>query len=229
VPKNKLLEFPGIEASGYASSYIVGEPITITKLYQFGDVNATTGIYQFIDYKGNLTSTPNPSTDRTVLVNTSPTLYGGFQNSFRFKSFELEFLFQFVKRKGPNYLFGNSAGAFTNINQPTSVLQRWQKPGDNTSIQKYNSNFSLFGQTGNAQFSDAGYADASFARLKNLSLSYAIPESWSRKAKFRNARLYIQGQNLITITHYIGLDPETLSSTSLPPLKVLTIGLQLGL
>jgi TonB-linked SusC/RagA family outer membrane protein len=230
VPKNKLLKFPGIETSAYASSYKIGEPITSTKLFQFAGVNSITGIYQFIDYKGDLTSSPDFTTDNTILINTSPVLYGGFQNTFRYKSFDLSILFQFVIRKGNNYYYGNPNGAAFNVNQPVSVLGRWQKDGDNTSIQRYYSNFGLYGQAFSAgQFSDAAFSDASFARLKNISLSWRIPNAFSKKAKIKDARLYIQGQNLVTITNYSGLDPETLSSTTLPPLKLLTVGLQLGL
>lgn len=229
MPKNELLEFPSIEASGYASSYTVGKPITISKVYPFAGVNPATGIFQFIDYKDNLTSSPNSSTDQTVLINTSSTFYGGFQNNFRYKSFELDFLFQFVKRKGRNYFFGNTNGASFNTNQPTTVLDRWQKPGDITSIQRYNLNTLHIQSLYASQFSDAGFSDASFVRLKNLSLSWSMPETWYKRAKLHNARLYIQGQNLLTITNYLGLDPETLSSTTLPPVKVVTVGLQIGL
>ncbi len=65
-------------------------------------------------------------------------------------------------------------------------------------------------------------------RLKNLSLSCQLPDKWRRKANLGTARIYVQGQNLVTITNYIGLDPETLSVASLLPLKMLTMGLQIG-
>lgn len=228
IPKNLLLKFPSIETTGYGSTYIVGEPITITKVYSFGGVDPSSGVYQFFDNKGNLTSAPDFSTDRTILINTAPIVFGGIKNNFKFGGVQLDFLFQFIKRKGLNYLFGNATGAYFNINQPISILNRWQKPGDKTSIQRYNSNFSLVNQSLYANESDASYADASFVRLKNLSLSYTMPESWYRGTKLNNVRLYMQGQNLFTITNYIGLDPETLSSTTLPTLKVFTIGLQMG-
>lgn len=229
VPRNQLLKFPGIETSSYGRLFIVGKPITLTKVYSFAGVDPSTGVYQFFDYKGNLTSSPNVSTDQTVLINNSPVLYGGLHNNFRYKSFELDFSFQFVKRKGVNYFFGNPNGAFLNINQPVSVLDHWQKAGDMKSFQRYYSNFSLFDQSSYASSSDAGYGDASFARLKNFSLSWRMPGSWYKRPKLNNVRLYIHGQNLLTITNYKGLDPETLSSTTLPPLKVLTVGLQIGL
>lgn len=228
VPNNKLLNFSGIESSGYSRSLIIGKSINITRVYPFAGTNPSTGVYQFVDFKGNLTSSPNFSTDRTVIIDNSPVLYGGIHNNFRYKSFEVDFTFQFVKRKGPIYFLGNSNGAFVNFNQPVSVLQRWQKTGDLSSMQRYNSNYSLFLSSLNASMSEAAYGDASFTRLKNFSLSWKMPGSWYKRAGFNNVRLYMQGQNLFTITNYIGIDPETLSSTNLPPLKVLTVGLQIG-
>ncbi len=77
--------------------------------------------------------------------------------------------------------------------------------------------------------SNAGYSDASFIRLKNLSFAYELPNRWKNKSKLKTCQVYLQGQNLLTITKYIGLDPETRSSTTLPPLKILTLGLKVGI
>jgi hypothetical protein len=77
--------------------------------------------------------------------------------------------------------------------------------------------------------SDAALTDASFIRLKNLSLSWQLPGQWRQAARLKYCRVYAQGQNLWTITSYKGLDPETQSATSLPPLRMLTIGVQVGL
>ena len=56
-----------------------------------------------------------------------------------------------------------------------------------------------------AIFSDADITDASFIRLKNVSLSWQVPEVLLRKLHFQNVRLYVQGQNLFTITKYKGI------------------------
>ena len=84
----------------------------------------------------------------------------------------------------------------------------------------------------NVEFSNYVISDASFIRLKNLSLSYTLPSSWQKKAHLSNARIYIQGQNLFTITNYKGLDPETSSRfgvLGLPTLRMLTAGVQITL
>jgi TonB-dependent starch-binding outer membrane protein SusC len=225
IPRNKLVNYEGLATSAYANQYAIGQPFTIAKRYNFIAVNTSTGAYEFIDRDGK--TVQNPTTNflnRTITVNTSQSLYGGFSNTFSYKSFDLNFLFQFVKQDGQNNFFGNVPGvAFSN--QPTTVLDRWEKPGDKKPIQRYNSNFSVaFGVIG-ARSSNASWADASYIRLKNMSLSWSMPEVIKKSLKTRNIRLYVQGQNLLTFTNYIGLDPETLSSSTLPPLRVITFGI----
>lgn len=228
VPQNKLVSFPNLATSSYASTYVIGKPITTTMVYRSAGVNPTTGIFQFIDAHGNVTTNPNYSTDRTVLINTASTLYGGFENSFQFEGLELDVLFQFVKQRAKTYFFGNLPGR-VNLNQPTTVLNRWQKPGDVAANQRFNSNLSVLTPFNDELQSNAAYKDGSYARLKNLSISWQLPQAWRERAHLKACRVYLQGQNLITFTHYKGLDPETLSTSTLPPLRVVTAGIQLGL
>jgi TonB-linked SusC/RagA family outer membrane protein len=229
IPKNKLVSFPDIETSAYASSLIVGEPITITKLYKFLGVNATTGLYEVADQHGDPTSNPNLLFDQTAWVNTAPEYYGGLGNNFRYHGFELDVLFQFVKQLGKNNYYGNLPGQY--LNQPAWVVDRWRKPGDVAERQRAISGLS-FGPSiasGIVNTSDAAYSDASYIRLKNASLSWQLPEHWLKKMHFQQFRLYAQGQNLLTITSYKGLDPENQSLIALPPLRVITLGIQVKL
>ena len=79
------------------------------------------------------------------------------------------------------------------------------------------------------RFSDAVFADASFIRLRNLSFSWRLPEKWKNNVHLQNGKLYMHCQNLLTITKYKGMDPETQNVFSLPPLRVLTVGVQINL
>jgi len=227
LPENKLMKFPGIEKSAYYSAYVVGEPFTIDKIYDFQGVNSTTGLFEFRNQNGNLTSNPDFETDRTVIINRSPTLFGGIQNNLVYKNFELNILFQFVKQKGANYLLGNYPGV-PNNNQPISVLDRWMKIGDENGLQKIStgSDYDISNSYSAATLSKLSWEDASFIRMKNVALYWTLPQSFSRKAGTDMLKLFFSGQNLLTFTKYSGLDPETLSSISLPPLAIFTIGLQ---
>jgi TonB-linked SusC/RagA family outer membrane protein len=228
IARNKLLAFPGLANSSYFSSaLVIGKSLNLIRAYRFAGVDSQTGLYQVKDSKGNSTSNPDPLTDRTVYINTSPTFFGGFQNSFSFKGIDLQILFQFVRQKAINNYFGSFPGFLGN--QPVSVLNRWQHSGDVASIQKVTNGFDIFNSTSAALSSDKAYSDASYIRLKNLSLSWSIPDNWRAKTHLENCRLFIQGQNLLTITKYVGLDPETKSINSLPPLRIITTGINITL
>lgn len=235
IPRNKLLAFPDLTTSSYGNQLIIGQPLDVIKTYHFLGVDPVTGLYQVADSHGSPTSSPDYLTDRNILLSTLPKFYGGFQNRFTYKGFELDFLFQFVKQIGQNSHFNSGLfppGSFAsgNSNQPVSVVNRWQEPGDIAPIMKYSSDlFALLDLVGMAAGSDAGYSDASYIRLKNLSLSWQMPLKWQQKAHLQSCRIYIQGQNLLTITKYRGMDPENQSLSYLPPLRVLTIGMQVGL
>jgi TonB-linked SusC/RagA family outer membrane protein len=234
IPENKLVAFPNLPSSPYATNYIIGKPITILQVFHLLGVNDTTGEYEFGSQKTGPTYNPVYGVDNTVIVNTAPRLYGGFQNTFDYKGFELSIFFQFVKQVAQNYVFGSFPGEFNGSqnygNQPLTVLDRWEKPGDVASIQRFNSDGSLGQQSGDAQRqSDASFSDASYVRLKNLSFSWQMPEKWRKGIRSQNARLFVQGQNLLTITKFKGLDPESPGPYVLPPLRVITVGVQLTL
>jgi TonB-linked SusC/RagA family outer membrane protein len=232
IPKNKLISFPGIELTAYASQtdgIIIGQPLGTGKVYQFAGVNPSNGRYLVIDKSGH----PNTSTtfaDRSVFISGLTKYYGGVVNSISYKGLQLEFLVQFVRKKGPRDLFWYNGtrypGEFIRgqSNQSVAVLNHWQKPGDNEIIGRFSTSSLLTSITS----SDAYYSyDASFIRLKNVSLSWQLPVSWIQKAHLQNARLYLHAQNLVTVTKYSGLDPETMNISGLPPLRMITIGGQI--
>lgn len=150
--------------------------------------------------------------------------YGGLINSFQYKGFEFSFLIQFSHQPGTPYL-RDLAGK--GVNQPVSVLKRWQKPGDITKYAKFTQDYSYNIDFNNLLFSSYNFENASFARLKTVSVSYTLPASWFGKALQRSAKFYVQGQNLYTLTNSTNLDPET--GSSVPPLRVVTMGFQVKL
>jgi TonB-linked SusC/RagA family outer membrane protein len=223
IPQNKLVAFPNLEATSYANTYVVGEPLSIRKQYHYTGIDPTTGLYTFEDVNGD---GAYDFQDRQTVAFVGRKFYGGLFNSVKYKGFQLDVMFQFVKQTGPDYMnvFSSSAGNLSN--QPAFVMNRWTETGD-ASIQR-------FGQAGGLAStaftyyvnSEPSVTDASFVRFKNLSLSYSLPSTLAQKIKVGNVRVFIQGQNLLTITNYRGLDPETQSSR-LPPLRVITGGIHL--
>ncbi|NAY91425.1 SusC/RagA family TonB-linked outer membrane protein [Muricauda sp. JGD-17] len=229
IPRNKLISYPDLENTGDATSFEVGESIFIQKLFHFNGVDPETGniIIEDLDGDGRI-SLPN---DLRTTEPITQDFFGGFNNSLKIKNVQLDFLFQFVKQKGFNlWRFWNDPPGRFNINvfrgnQPVEVLNRWQNPGDITDIQRYTQRFSS--PFSRASSGDFGLADASFIRLKNVQLAYNFPEVVLDKLKLEQLRLFFQGQNLLTITNYFGLDPETQSNRSLPPLRTINMGLEI--
>ncbi len=227
IPRNTLVAFPNLATSTYANSLVIGKPITITKVYHFTGVDPTVGLYRFTS-KTDPTN-PKYTVDNTDIVNTAPKYYAGLDNNITYKQFTLDFLFQYVHQTGQNalYVMGNP-GTF-NKNQFVSVLGRWQSKGEVTNIQRFNSTNSVSYLITDIRSSNAGYSDNSYLRLKNLSLSWNLAPAWLHPMHLQAVRVYVQGQNLLTFTKYKGLDPENTTVSSLPPLRMVTGGIQVNL
>jgi TonB-linked SusC/RagA family outer membrane protein len=239
IPRNKLVSFPNIALTTFASGtggVIVGQPLGTKKVYPYAGVDPATGKYLVVDTLGNITST-NAGVKQNVLVNPASRYYGGVSNSISYKGFQLDFTFQLVWTKGPKDMYynngngrlpGNYLYAFPS-NEPVTLLNRWKKPDDNVEFAKYTTltnGFTSWPTSG----SDVFYSyDASYVRLKNLSLSWQLPHRWMQKAKFQNCLFYFRGENLMTVTQYPGLDPETRSINTLPPLQMWTVGVKVEL
>ncbi|WP_207515236.1 SusC/RagA family TonB-linked outer membrane protein [Longitalea luteola] len=235
VPRNKVLSFPGIESTSYASGdqgIIVGQPIGVVKAFKYAGIDPVNGRYLAFDINGNPTISPDINNDRNVLISTLPKYYGGLSNSINYKGFQLDILFQIVRKIGNKDLFfyngTNYPGRFFrgSSNQPVTVLDRWQKPGDAGPIARFfTANFSM----SNIYNSDIWYNyDASYIRLKNVSISWQLPATLLKRTHLNRAQIYFRGENLATITNYSGLDPETMNIGSLPPLQMWTFGAQIA-
>ncbi len=221
VPRNKLLSFPGLEGSSYANSYVVGEPISIIKLYELNGVNPKTGLYDFTDFNGD--GKISSLNDRMVIKDISQKFYGGFTNDVTYKNWNFSFLIQFVKQQARNYnSIIPSPGIINNL--PASALDVWSANNPTGLYMPYSSIASSYNTL--FQTSTASVSDASYIRLKNLQLTYKIPV---KGTGLRQASVYFQGQNLITLTNYFGIDPEFTSIGFLPPLRTYSFGIQLTL
>jgi len=224
INNNKLLSFPGLEGSTYTNSYVIGKPLNIKKLYQYEGLDTQNGLYQFTDFNsdGALTS----ANDREVTVDINPQFYGGLANSIKYKGLTLDFLFQFVKQQNYSglYLMGMPGEMNNNL---VSVEDRWQQPGDQAKYQPYSSgtNAELRSRYLKYRQSNAIINDASYIRLKTISLSYKLPDHILNTVE---CSIILRGQNLFTITGYDGFDPESGYINTIPPLSVMTTGIQLN-
>jgi len=221
--RNKLVKFDDID-KGYAGLMFIGYPLGTQKFYKYAGVNETTGNYQFVKADGSLSETPDYDLDRTQFIDFQPAFFGGLNNTIRWKDLALDFLLQFAKNKSANYSYGaGGPPGLYNTNQPVSVLNRWRKPGDKTDVQRFTSDYSNGDQYGARGSSDGGIIDIRYMRLKNISLTWQLPQRWLKGVK--SAQVYVQGQNVLTISNS-DFDPET--GLSLPVLRTITAGIKLG-
>jgi TonB-linked SusC/RagA family outer membrane protein len=140
--------------------------------------------------------------DKAVLGSFLPEQYGGLNNTFIYKRWELNAFLQFVRGNEVfNYVRYRNESMTGIQNQSTSVLNRWQYEGHETNVPRALWNDPV----GNSSFSSRWIEDGSYFRVKNISLSYTIPNDF---LTFRNAQFYISASNVFTLSQYLGYDPE---------------------
>lgn len=239
LPRNKLVSYPNLATSPERLLYIIGHPLSIAKSLKNVGIDPQTGLFLFLDKDGKPTSEGiDLITDRTLILNTAPRLFGGLQNNIQYRAFEIDFLFQFVKQTAsssyalgvfPGYFYSDPSAPMM-ANQPTWVLDRWQQPGDIKTFQKFSASYpsNVITAMTYAGWSDLNTIDASYIRLKNISVTWRLPISLSNKMGIQSCKIFTTAQNLLTITNYKGLDPESLSILTLPPLRLITMGAQIA-
>jgi TonB-linked SusC/RagA family outer membrane protein len=140
--------------------------------------------------------------DKTAIGSSLPEYYGGINNTFTYKKWALSAFVQFVTGNEVfNFVRFRNEQMSTLANQSTNVLNRWQYEGHQTDVPRALWNDPI----GNSEFSTRWIEDGSYMRIKNLSLSYTIPDDF---LAFRSAQFYVSASNLFTFSKYLGYDPE---------------------
>lgn len=227
IPRNELVSFPGLEQSTYANRFVIGQPISVVKVFKYLGVDKQTGIYTFADRSGNPVANPVANLDQQSYVNTDRRYYGGFNNIFSYRGFQLTVLAQFIRQKAYDPMITYMPpGVVGNFTEQTS--SRWQNPGDDTNVQKFTQNPGSEAYTAaiNATMSERAYIDASFIRIRNIALSYDISGRLLDRVGFKQFRVFANAQNLFTISGFPGNDPEIGGRGSLPVAKSIVTGLQ---
>jgi TonB-linked SusC/RagA family outer membrane protein len=229
------LSFWSIPNTGVA--WIVGQPVSFFYPY-FAGVDQATGLPTWYQQGANKAVTSTEATTSTfVSANLEQNLgkpryspfAGGFGLNAGWKGFAIQGDFSFALKK---YLFNNdryffeNPTAFGGFNQSRRILNYWKAPGDVAEFPKYD------GSTQWTQFDSRLIENASFMRLKNITVSYTVPASLLQKTKFfSGARVFVTGRNLLTFTKYLGPDPEVDSNISLganPNTKQLSFGAEIS-
>ena len=248
-------------SSGFASRVEVGQPIG----YFYGYV--TEGLFQNTSeiclnsaggaacagkhaYQGSSRTAPGDikfkdlngdgiinAADRTKIGSPWPDFEGGITNTLSFLGFDATAFVQFSQGNdifNGNRIYSDRYGSGGD-NHTTRALQRWTPQNTNTNEPR-----AVWGDPNlNTRNSDRFVEDGSYWRLKNAVVGYTIPTRMAQRLSFRSARIYVQGQNLITHTKYSGFDPEVnyagQSSTTrgtdfytLPQARTVSFGFNVG-
>jgi TonB-dependent starch-binding outer membrane protein SusC len=209
--KNKIKDLGGqvILGAGRAPQRAIeGQPIGVFFTFKYAGVDPQNGDALYYKEDGTTTNEYGQAF-RQVVGDSNPKFSGGITNNFGYKNFDLSVFFQFVSG---NDIY-NGAGIYQSANgdfwdnQTTDQMNRWQKPGDQTSIPQAR----LF-QSNGTRTSSRWLSDGSYLRLKTSSLGYTIQGSKVNNL-FSTARVYVSGTNLLTFTKYDNGDPEVNTTT----------------
>lgn len=226
---NKIVElYNGVteyEPANTSTKLVVGQKLGQFYINRYAGVNPANGDALWYTKDGELT-TEMRDEDKVLTGKSSIAPWqGGFGTALSWKGLSLSAQFSWVAGRymiNNDRFFDESNGRFMSYNQSRRLLDRWKKPGDVTDIPRHG----IY-----TEFDSRLLEDASFLRLKNLTLSYSLPSKLLKKTRvLSGVRIYAQGQNLFTATGFSGLDPEgsaNVYAASYPMSRQFTFGLDI--
>lgn len=151
---------------------------------------------------------------------------GGFGTTLSWNGLSLDVQFSWVQGRwmlNNDRWFDESNGLYSSAyNQSRELLHGWKKPGDITNVPRYGVS---------PEMDTHLLEDASFLRLKNVMLTYALPRTLLQRSKWiESTRFFLQAQNLFTFTHFTGMDPESSSNVyqaTYPMSRQFTVGAEI--
>lgn len=213
---NEVLDWelgPDAVSGGTNDTRVVkGLPLGVNYLVRYYGVDPLDGLPIWLDKDGKQTKTFSLN-HRVFAGSIMPDYMGGFNTSVEYKNFEFSTLFNFViggkiyDNSGKYQFMGASK---KNWNFREDFFDRWTKPGDVAKYPRLTYDISTFpGVPGEDQFNSTLFLhDASFLRLRELTVGYRVSPATLKKWKLKSLRFYLTGTNLLTFTKYPGGDPE---------------------
>lgn len=234
--KNKILklaDLPWFVDGRYVRKE--GYPFNTIYLREYAGVDPETGSALYYDnqqdengnYTKNKVTDPGQASP-IPLKDITPTISGGFMNTFNYKfidlSFNLSYSFGGYSYDNASYILQDD-GYSVISNKSTEQRRRWQKPGDITDVPRF-----VYGNKKGGNYnSSRAIHSTDHIRLKSLILGLNAPKAWLQKLGIGNARIYFSGTNLLTWAAYDQYDPEMSGVVGFytPPLKTYVFGLEL--
>lgn len=235
--KNKITSLPTKEMWSGSKKWIEGGSIYDFYMVEWAGVNSANGNPQW--YIQNTDGTKRITEDYSELEvkdkvykgNSLPDVTGGFQAELAYKNWELSANFTYTiggkiynRDKLSLYRESGDGGTWSR-----DMLDRWTPENPNTDVVRLTTD----PKSSWTKESDRFLVDRSFLKLKNITLTYNLPQEWLRKIKLNSASLFFQAENLFTLTKEQGLDPEqTFAGTTYfryPSMRTISLGLNVKL
>jgi hypothetical protein len=209
---NKILDLGGLSADALGGGtndtrVFIGQPVGTNYLVRWSHVDPADGRPVYLDAQGNQTKEWSTN-NRVAAGKVLPDAVGGLANNFTLGKWFLDVLFTYSI--GGNLYDGSAKRQFGVVGQwamRPEIADRWREPGDIATYPRLTTKASTYGLDTEWNYNTTLFLyDATFARLRNLTLGYNFPTT--PKSKIKNMRLFVVGTNLLTFTKYPGLDPE---------------------
>ncbi|HLW21385.1 MAG TPA: SusC/RagA family TonB-linked outer membrane protein [Cyclobacteriaceae bacterium] len=230
---NEIVDLYGNGLDDVGNSWFIGEPIQVNYDYVFDGVwqleeaaeaaewNSQPGYIKIKDVDGDGQITP---ADRQIIGKQDPSLIWGLTNTFTLGDFNLAVFIHGVHGITKENELMDDEIVTSGVRRNT-LVKNWWTP-DNPSNEWYMNHVDAHRMAG---VSTDIYENASFIRLKDVTLSYNVPTQIIQKVGGNRLRVYATGRNLATITKWRGLDPELNDQRSIPLQREFVLGLQVGL
>ena len=229
--QNKIVDLYGDKKDDVANQWFIGQPINIIYGLEYDGIfrtqkdvdnsaqpTAKPGWVRIKDVNGD--SIISTTTDRVIIGQTDPKFLWGLTNTFNYKSFSLMIFIQGVQGVTKDDPLQDD-NVFSDTRRNTTKKDWWSVDNPNGTHFANDANANKLG----VNF----YENASFIRLKDVSLAWQMPSRLLDKIKVGSLKLYVTGRNLATITKYKGLDPELSNQYGIPLQREFIAGITVGL
>jgi TonB-linked SusC/RagA family outer membrane protein len=231
--KNKIVDLYGDGLDDVANAWFIGKPIRVNYDYVFDGVwqlseaaaaaewGTEPGFIKIKDINSDGKITPD---DRQIIGQEDPKMLWGMTNMFTYRNFSLTVFVHGVHGLTKENVLMDDEIVTAGVRRNT-IVKNWWTP-DNPSNEWYKNHLNGHLMSG---VTAPIYEDASFVRLKDVTLSYDLPVDLIQKVGGKKFRIYATGRNLVTWTSWRGLDPELEDQRSIPLQREYVLGLQIGL
>ncbi len=212
LPRDHDGEFITINPNNFTQTIKVGQPLGIIFARRWAGVNPADGRPMWYDANGNITYTPSAVGDADFYKDGVQNITGGLGNTINYKGLSMDIFFEF---NFGQWGFANTDWFFTRtpdflMNLHEMVEDRWRQPGDITYLPKAIVVGGNYPETADFRVTHSTNAiyNASYIKLKSITISYDLPRSLTDQLNIGGMRLFVTGANLYTWTAWPWYDPE---------------------